>query len=70
MGGLPGFVDEIPEYRVHEGRMHINMAGHELVMPVHVFLKGCERGKAAIVDWQRIESASPREVHAMPRGSR
>jgi hypothetical protein len=55
MGGnaLPAFMDEVPEYTVKDGRMYICMGDFCLCMPLHVFLDGCELGKAAIVDWQR-----------------
>lgn len=47
----PAFIENIPTYEVREGRMHVSMCGMELVMPVHVFLAGCAKGKAAISEW-------------------
>lgn len=51
--GMPLFMEEVPDYEVREGRMYIIMGDLALAMPIHVFLDGCELGKAAIVDWQR-----------------
>lgn len=53
VGGLPSFIDEVPDYFVKNGRMYICMGDFCLAMPIHIFLDGCELGKAAIIDWQR-----------------
>lgn len=64
---LPLFVDEVPDYVVRDGRMHITMGNLGLAMPVHVFLDGCELGKAAIVDWQRRQCGIEHRVIQLPR---
>lgn len=50
---LPAFVDQVPDYSVRNGQMHIGMGGLGLVMPINVFLTGCQLGKAAIAEWER-----------------
>lgn len=50
---LPAFIEEAPDYEVRNGRMHVSIGDLRFVMPIHVYLDGCELGKAAVVDWQR-----------------
>jgi len=50
---LPAFVDEVPDYDVHDGRMYISMGDFTLAMPVDIFLAGCVAGQAAVAEWQR-----------------
>lgn len=57
---LPAFVDQVPDYDVRSGRMHIKMGGFELVMPVEVFEQGCHIGGAAVAKWRR--KTFPRET--------
>lgn len=64
---LPAFIDEAPDYEVRNGRMHITMGDLGLVMPVHIFLDGCELGKAAILDWQRRQCGIDTVVQFPPR---
>jgi hypothetical protein len=52
MGELPCFLGEVPDYEIVKGQMHIRSGGFALVMPIHVFLAGCQRGKQAIKQWQ------------------
>ncbi len=56
--GLPNFIDEIPDYAVRDGRMHITMGPVVIVMPIHIFLGGCQNGKTAIADWMREKRGS------------
>jgi hypothetical protein len=58
---LPAFVDEVPDYEVRDGRMRISMGDFALIMPVHVFVEGCLRGKAAVAKWRvtQIGKVSP-----------
>lgn len=65
---LPAFVEDVPDYAVRGGRMFITMGGGFcVVMPVHVFLDGCEAGKAAVVDWQKRQCDIDRNVVFLPR---
>lgn len=50
---LPAFIEQAPDYEVRNGRLHISIGDFGFVVPIHVWLDGCELGKAAIVDWQR-----------------
>lgn len=52
MPDLPCYMGEVPDYEVVKGQMHISVDGLTLVMPLHVFLAGCERGKRAIKRYQ------------------
>jgi hypothetical protein len=57
------FVDEVPEYEVRDGQMHISMAGTKLVMPVHVFRAGMAKANRALDDWfERQSSVVPLRV--------
>jgi hypothetical protein len=60
--GLPVFLEDVPDYSVRDGRMCIAMGTFKILMPLHVFLDGCELGKAAIVDWQRQQCGIDRKV--------
>ena len=51
--GMPVFIENPAIYEVREGRMHIESDDLSLVVPIHVFIAGCERGKRAIAEWQR-----------------
>jgi hypothetical protein len=50
------FVDDIPEYEVRDGQMHICMAGARLVMPVHVFRAGMARANRVLDAWFECQS--------------
>lgn len=50
---LPSYVEQLPEYEVRNGQLHICIGPICLVMPFHVYLDSCEQGKAAIADWHR-----------------
>jgi hypothetical protein len=55
--GLPVFLGEVPAYSCDVGgRVRIIMGDFEMVMPQHVFLEGCARGKRAIVAWQNKQT--------------
>jgi hypothetical protein len=49
---LPCYLGEVPKYEIRNGKMHVSLDGFALVMPIHVFLAGCEQGKRAIKSWQ------------------
>lgn len=65
--GLPLFMDEVPDYEVRDGRMYISIGGMVLTMPIHVFLDGCELGKAAIVAWHRQQCGIDHNVYQLPK---
>lgn len=49
MGELPCYMGTVPEYEVtDDGQMLVTLDGFSLIMPIHIFLQGCARGKAAI----------------------
>lgn len=50
---LPVFVENVPTYHVRNGRMHIELGGFEIVMPIKTFQIGCGRGLSAIKRWHR-----------------
>lgn len=52
MPELPCFMGRVPDYEVVNGQMLITLDGFKLIMPIHVFLAGCEQGKRAIKSWQ------------------
>jgi hypothetical protein len=57
------FIDEVPEYEIRDGHMHISMAGTRLVMPVHVFRAGMAKANRALDDWfERQSSVVPLRV--------
>jgi hypothetical protein len=64
---LPFFMEEVPDYEVRDGRMHICMGDMVIAMPIHVFLDGCELGKAAIVAWHRRQCGIDQKVVQLPQ---
>lgn len=63
--GLPAFIEDVPEYTVRDGRMHISVGGDfEIVMPINVFLQGCALGTRAVKEWHRGRKS---EVIAFPQ---
>lgn len=65
--GLPAFLEDIPEYEVRAGRMHILMGGLDIVMPIDVFLAGCRRGEAAIASWHKDHAGTAEIIHFHPQ---
>lgn len=65
---LPVWMGECPEYRVVNNNMHITVGDFVIACPVNVFLRGCAKGKAAIVKWERERMAA--EVVPFSRKSR
>lgn len=45
------FVDEVPNYEIKNGHMHISMSGSVLVMPVSVFRAGMARANRVLDEW-------------------
>jgi hypothetical protein len=61
---LPAFIGDVPEYSVRDGRLYICLEGACFVMPIGIYLDSCERGKAAIVEWQRSQCGISNNVVA------
>lgn len=55
-------MEDVPEYEVRNGQMHIVLGTFEVVMPVNVFLVGCAKGTAAIKTWQRNLHATAKVI--------
>jgi hypothetical protein len=53
---LPVFVEDVPTYEVRSGRMHIELGGFAIIMPLKTFQIGCGRGLSAIKLWHREHS--------------
>jgi hypothetical protein len=64
MGQLPLWMGEVPRYEVINGNMQVMVGEFALAMPINVFLVGCAKGKAAIVQWERERRTA--EVVALP----
>lgn len=60
--GLPAYLDRVPDYVCEGGRVYVTLDDFTLVMSVPTFLAGCERGKKAIVAWQKAERARSAKV--------
>lgn len=65
MAELPCFMGKVPDYEIVDGHMQIDLDGFRLVMPIHIFLKGCAKGKEAIKRWQ-ASGCRTAEIIAFP----
>ena len=50
---LPIFMEEVPDYEVRDGHMHIIWRELEIVLPVCVMLAGIAGARQAIERWQQ-----------------
>lgn len=61
------FVDEVPNYEIKNGHMHISMAGTVLVMPVSVFRQGMARANRVLDEWFERQQPPVVPIKASPR---
>lgn len=50
-------MEDVPDYRIKRGQMHIIWPELEIVLPVHTMLAGMAGAKQEIDEWQRSDSA-------------
>lgn len=50
---LPLWMGTVPDYEIVAGQMQITLGDFILTTPINVFLCGCAKGKAAIMQWER-----------------
>jgi hypothetical protein len=55
--GLPLWMGDAPDYEIVNGHMQISMGEFVLAMPINVFLVGCAKGRAAIIQWEQRKPA-------------
>lgn len=65
--GLPVFLGEVPDYQCDRaGRVLIIIDDFSMVMPRHVFLEGCARGKRAIQAWDMADQLERAKIMQFP----
>lgn len=61
------FIDEVPDYEIKNGHMHIRMGQAVLVMPVSVFRAGMAKANRVLDEWFERQQPPVVPIKASPR---